>query len=72
MRKINKSRGLFSAHFLILFLIKFGMSSDLLGMRKFGMSSDLLGMRNCKVSPNYGKPMEPGGRFPLYFGFLHL
>lgn len=51
--------GLFP-YFCILFLIKFGTSKD------------LLGMRNSMVSPIKGKPMEPGGNFPLHLGLFHL
>jgi hypothetical protein len=52
--------GLLWAYCFILFLIKGGMSIDLLGTRKE------------RVSPISGKPMEPGGNFPLHLGFLHL
>jgi hypothetical protein len=29
------------------------------------------GAKNCKVSPRRGKPREPGGSWPLAFGWLH-
>ena len=48
------------AYCFILFLIKGGMSIDLFETRKE------------RVSPIRGKPIEPGGTFPLHLGFLHL
>lgn len=39
---------------------------------KGGMSVEVLGAKNWRVSPRRGKPIEPGGSFPLHLGFLHL
>jgi len=36
------------------------------------MSEVLFGLKNWIVSPSKGKPMEPGGSFPLHLGFLQL
>ena len=52
--------GVLWAYFFALFLTKGGMSSVLFAERK------------ARVSPISGKPMEPGGNFPLHLGFLHL
>lgn len=49
-----------SFYLFILFLIKGGISKE------------VLGLKNWTVSPRSGKPIEPGGSFPLHLGFFHL
>lgn len=37
-----------------------------------GTSEEVLGEKNWRDSPRSGKPIEPGGSFPLHRGFLQL